>query len=78
MVVVMPAGKTSVKAAPFIIEALGLVRVKVMVEVPPAWMVAGLKVLAMVTGPSTSRDAVAGDPGFIDVSVLVAPLVVLV
>jgi hypothetical protein len=76
-VVVIPAGKVSLKAAPVIADALGLVRVKVMVEVAPAWIGVVPKILLMVAGPSTSSVVEAPVPAS-GVSVLVAPLVVLV
>ena len=50
--------KLSVKRALVSAVALALPRVKVMVDVPPAPMVAGAKALAMVVGASTTSCAV--------------------
>ena len=72
-------GNVSVKAAPVKgVNVLGLVRVKVRVEVPPARMGDGEKAFVMLAGASTAKVAVLlTAPAPTPVCVVVAPLLVL-
>jgi hypothetical protein len=68
--------RVSVKLAPVKALAFGFVKVKVIVEVPPDWIVARLNAFAIVGAPNTVRFAVFDGVPAVGVWVVVTPLVV--